>query len=270
MFRQLNTATYPIRFYLTTTDGYTPATGKTVTLQILKEGAGSFAAAAGAVTEISNGWYSWAGNATDRNTTGELVARATATGCPETPIKLTVVPWNPFDANLGLTNLDASVGSRLSTAGYTAPDNAKIVTIESLVSGRLDVAVSSRLATAGYTAPDNSGIATALSSLSSLTSAISVGLDVPVSSRLATAGYTAPPSSATIATSILSTALTESYVPLGAAGTLTQLIYSTFQRLSMFSITDTTIQVKKRDGTNAFALTLNATPPNATSSTQST
>jgi hypothetical protein len=33
------------------------------------------------------------------------------------------------DLNVGMTNLDATVSSRLATAGYTAPDNADIVAI---------------------------------------------------------------------------------------------------------------------------------------------
>jgi hypothetical protein len=67
-----------------------------------------------------------------------------------------------------LANLDATVSSRLATAGYTAPPsaaaNADAVWDEALaghaaagsmgeLEGRLDATVSSRLATAGYTAP---------------------------------------------------------------------------------------------------------------------
>jgi hypothetical protein len=77
-----------------------------------------------------------------------------------------------------LANLDATVSSRLATAGYTAPPsaaaNADAVWDEALaghaaagsmgeLEGRLDATVSSRLATAGYTAPPSAAdVATAV------------------------------------------------------------------------------------------------------------
>jgi len=62
------------------------------------------------------------------------------------------------------TNLNATVGSRLATTSYTAPDNTSIGTILT----RTDVATSTRLATSGYTAPDNTTIATISTNLSTL------------------------------------------------------------------------------------------------------
>jgi hypothetical protein len=61
-------------------------------------------------------------------------------------------------------NLNATVGSRLATAGYTAPpsaaSNASAVRTElGTELGRIDAAISTRLATAGYTAPDNADVA---------------------------------------------------------------------------------------------------------------
>lgn len=42
-----------------------------------------------------------------------------------------IVAYDPNDAtDLGLTNLDAAISSRLATAGYTAPDNAGITAIK--------------------------------------------------------------------------------------------------------------------------------------------
>lgn len=83
--------------------------------------------------------------------------------------------------------IDVATSSRLATAGYTAPDNATIstintkvgtplttvsgdiaavkaetATIQSAVSLNLDVTVSSRLAAAAYTAPDNAGVSEAV------------------------------------------------------------------------------------------------------------
>jgi len=78
-----------------------------------------------------------------------------------------------------VTNIDTAISSRLATSGYTAPDNADIVTILT----RTDVATSTRLATSGYTAPDNAGIATAVAGVS----AIFARTDVATSTRLAAA-----------------------------------------------------------------------------------
>lgn len=62
--------------------------------------------------------------------------------------------------------------------------------------------IGTRLASAGYTAPDNSGIATLLSRLSSGRAANLDNLDALVSSRLASGSYSAPPSAATIAAAV--------------------------------------------------------------------
>lgn len=79
-------------------------------------------------------------------------------------------------------------------------------------------------------------------------------LDAAVSTRLATAGYTAPPSVATI----LTTQMTESYAADGAAPTLAQALFLIQQMLGDFSISGTTLTVKKIDGsTTAGTFTLN-------------
>lgn len=102
-------------------------------------------------------------------------------------------------------NLDVVVSTRLSTAGYTAPDNAGISTISGrLTSTRagyldnltnLDVLVSSRLSSASYVAPDNSSIASALTNTSTLTSRLTStrannldNLDALVSTRSTNSG----------------------------------------------------------------------------------
>lgn len=58
------------------------------------------------------------------------------------------------------TALDTNIGSRLATAGYTAPPSAVAIRSEiDANSTKLDVATSTRLAAAAYTAPDNATIA---------------------------------------------------------------------------------------------------------------
>lgn len=62
-----------------TSDHITGATGLTPTVTISKN-CGAFAAPAGAVSEIANGWYEIAANAADSNTIGAIVIHATGTG----------------------------------------------------------------------------------------------------------------------------------------------------------------------------------------------
>lgn len=56
-----------------------------------------------------------------------------------------------IDANS--TKLDTNVGSRLATAGYTAPDNAGIASVVATLASKLDVVLSTRLAAGDYTSP---------------------------------------------------------------------------------------------------------------------
>lgn len=84
-----------------------------------------------------------------------------------------------------LDNLDATVSSRLATAGYTAPPSAAAIRIEidanstglAAIFARTDVATSTRLASAGYTAPDNASIATILTRTDVATSTRAVAGD---------------------------------------------------------------------------------------------
>lgn len=92
-----DTATYPIVFFMAdSTDHVTGKTGLSPTVTLSKNGA-AFGAAAGAVTEIGNGFYKVAGNATDSNTLGSLILHAEATGADDTDMILAVVTHNPYD-----------------------------------------------------------------------------------------------------------------------------------------------------------------------------
>lgn len=119
--RQQSTTTRPVILYMVlSSDHVTPATGKTVSVSISKNGA-AFGAASGAVSELANGFYAWAGNATDRDTLGELAIRATATDCDASPMVLNIVPYDPYDGTrLGLTalpNAAAEAAGGLITLG---------------------------------------------------------------------------------------------------------------------------------------------------------
>lgn len=94
-----------------------------------------------------------------------------------------------------------------------------------------------------------------------------VTIDADVLTRLAAASYSAPPSAASIAATVLTTQLTESYAANGIAPTLTQGLMAVHQMLMTFAIAGTSVTVKKLDGsTTAFVVTLDdATNPTAAS-----
>ena len=115
----MSSATQPLLFRMVSeVDQYTPVTGLSPTVLISKNG-GSFTSPAGAVTEISNGWYKVAGNATDTNTLGPLVLHATGTGAAPYDEKYLVIAADLSDTvRLGLTALpdaDAGVSGGLPT-----------------------------------------------------------------------------------------------------------------------------------------------------------
>lgn len=107
---QQSTTADPLFFFLVlASDHISPATGKTPTVTISKNGA-AFAAPSGAVTEISGGWYQVAGNATDTNTLGALLLHATEATSDNCDMEVAqIVAFNPRNANLGLTNVSSNV-----------------------------------------------------------------------------------------------------------------------------------------------------------------
>ena len=102
-----STATIPLRFLmLSSTDHITPVTGLTPTATLCKNGASSFSAAAGVVSELGGGWYQVAANATDTNTLGSLAAHFTGTGADPYDREYEIIAYDPQSAtNLGLSAL---------------------------------------------------------------------------------------------------------------------------------------------------------------------
>lgn len=108
-----NSSTYDIVFFMRdSSDHVSGKTGLSPTVTLRKQG-GSFASPSGAVTEIANGWYKVAGNATDSNTLGPLLFHATGTGADPCDGVFLVVSYDPFDATrLGLSALpNANAGA---------------------------------------------------------------------------------------------------------------------------------------------------------------
>jgi hypothetical protein len=99
----------------------------TLVVNISKNG-GTFAAPSGSVTEVGNGYYKIAGNATDNNTLGPLIIHATGTGADPTDVEFMVVAFDPLSAtDLGLSRLDQNVGTRLAYADISLSGGAVTV-----------------------------------------------------------------------------------------------------------------------------------------------
>lgn len=92
-------------------DHITGLTGASPTVTISKAG-GTFAAPSGAVTEIANGWYKVAANATDSNTLGPLLLHATATSGDPTDFVYEVVAYDPQVATAALNLAQALSAAR--------------------------------------------------------------------------------------------------------------------------------------------------------------
>ena len=126
-----STTTYALVFLMVDSgDHVTGKTGLSPTVTLSKNG-GSFASPSGAVTEIANGWYKVAGNATDNNTLGPLILHATGTGADPTDVVYTVVTDLPGVAQTGdaYARLGAPAGaSHAADVAAVKTDTAAIKT----------------------------------------------------------------------------------------------------------------------------------------------
>jgi hypothetical protein len=236
IFLKQSSTAHPLLFLLiASTDHLTGKTGATPTVTLSKDGA-AFASPLGAVTELANGWYAVAGNATDTNTAGQLLLHATATGADPTDEVYRVVAYDPDNAtSLGLADLDATISSRLATAGYTAPPAAAAiataVAAPSAATIAASVAAGSVASVVGAvgSVTDKTGYALSsgehsLISGTDVPAGLVIGhltvvradkldaLDATISSRLASAAYVAPNNSdvaSLLARTDPTTALTE-------------------------------------------------------------
>lgn len=105
LLQQSSTAQVLMFLMVDSTDHISGKTGLSPTVTLSKNG-GSFASPSGAVSEVGNGYYKVAGNATDTATLGPLILHATASGADPTDIEYQVVAFDPLDVvRLGLTAL---------------------------------------------------------------------------------------------------------------------------------------------------------------------
>jgi hypothetical protein len=158
--------------------------------------------------------------ATQAAAAGALTAYDAATAADLTPLAtaaaVAAIPTTPLlTGDTRLNNLDATISSRLASAGYTAPDNASIAAIltdtgttlpaqiaaipEPLDATQTQAAAAAALgAYDAATAADLAGLATAAAVAAIPTTPLLASdarlntLDTPISTRLAAAAYTAP------------------------------------------------------------------------------
>lgn len=158
LLKQSQTARPLLFLMVDTADHISAKTGLSPTVTISKNGA-TFASPAGAVTELANGWYKVAGNATDTGTLGPLVLHATGSGADPSDIEFEVVAFDPEDvvrlgltalpnvaagANGGLPTGDAggrtTVGAIAANAITATAINADAITAAKIADGAIDAA----------------------------------------------------------------------------------------------------------------------------------
>lgn len=128
---QQSSTAFPLVFLLiSSTDHITGLTGATVTVTISKNG-GAFASPAGTVTEMANGWYKVAGNATDTATLGPLLLHATATGADPTDQLYPVVAFSPQTTSMGLVLAKTTNLTGLNDIAATAIVSSGAITTSS-------------------------------------------------------------------------------------------------------------------------------------------
>lgn len=141
-------------FMVASSDHLTAKTGASPVVNISKAGA-AFGAAAGAVTEIANGWYKVALTTADTGTTGDLSFHITGTAADDTDFVDQIVSFDPFDSvRLGLTalpNAAAEAAGGLYTRGTGAGQ------INQQANGQIDSNVARWLNTAAAT-PATAGV----------------------------------------------------------------------------------------------------------------
>ena len=153
---------------VSTTVHNTGKAGLTPTVTLSKNG-GAFAAAAGTVAEIANGWYKLTPTSADTNTTGSLVLHATGTGADDSDRECLVVPFDPYDATrLGLGALpNASAGANNGLPTVDANNAVKLQSGSganqiSLASGAITVGTNNDKTGYALTSGERDSIAAAL------------------------------------------------------------------------------------------------------------
>jgi len=110
------------------TDGFTPKTGQTApTVTISKNGA-TAVSGAGTFTEVGNGVYYYEFTVGEADTLGWIALNVQKATCRQYNAIIQVMAYDyAAGTNLGLSNLDALITSRMATFAYTVPPTAQNV-----------------------------------------------------------------------------------------------------------------------------------------------
>lgn len=180
--KQASTA-YPLVFLMIdSSDHVSGKTGLSPTVTLSKSGA-AFAAPAGAVSEVGNGWYRVAGNAVDSGTLGPLVLHAAGTGADPTDALYEVVAVDPQAASFGLslakavniTGFNDIAATAIVTAGAISTNGGAVSTVTTAVN------LTNAAAAGDFTAAMKASITTAATAATPTAAAVT-GL-TPVSIR---------------------------------------------------------------------------------------
>lgn len=163
--KQSSTEAALLFFLVQSSDHITGLTGATATVTLSKNGA-AFASPSGAVSEIANGWYKVAANATDTNTLGPLALHATAaSGDPCDIVVANIVAYDPQDAvHLGLSaipNATAGAANGLLIAGTNAATTIDGLTLTGTAASGSTPATAGLTVTGGAASTTGGGTAAA-------------------------------------------------------------------------------------------------------------
>lgn len=162
----LSQTSHPLMFFMESSTGSgLGVTGLSPTVTLSKDG-GSFASPSGAVSEIANGWYKVAGNATDEGTDGTLILYATGTAAFPATVRYVVRDTNIYDATRGgmtaLPNANATSSGGLLTSGtgsnQISTSSGQMLVQSGTSSGQ--ISVTSGIASVNVTQVDGSGLGT--------------------------------------------------------------------------------------------------------------
>jgi len=129
----LNGDTRPILFFMAqSSDHISALTGATPAVTISRNG-GAFAAPAGTVAEIGNGWYRLTPAGGDATVNGVLLLHATATGGDPADVKAQVVGLDPYTTAPTLDAIRDGVLNQALTESYAA--NGQPATLAQLLYG---------------------------------------------------------------------------------------------------------------------------------------
>lgn len=126
VFIKQSTTQHKLLFFLTeSADHITGLTGASPTVTISKAGA-SFGSPSGAVSELANGWYQVAANATDTNTLGLILLHAVAASADPCDMMVAdVIAPDPTDPNWAMTDVSSNV-VQWNSSNVSSPATAGI------------------------------------------------------------------------------------------------------------------------------------------------